>query len=422
MVTVALVAGANARNLENATEWRRHTTQVILAAQGFEKSLVDMQRGMRGYVTMGDTNALAAFYNRAAAEPLEFNRLKSLTADNATQQERLKSLAITMSALLAFDQRCLVIYQQGGFAGISKLDASGESRTVFGNAYQTLNLFSAEEQRLWDLRDISEQNDYHAAGQWLVLGSVLAALLLLLATHLASRELAFRRRVEAKLKETLLLQNAILASADYGIVTTSPAGVVQTFNPAAERLLGYSATEVIGKETPMLWRDPQELIAREENSSARELPAPTFEAIAKRVKANKVDEGEWTFIRKDGSRFPSLLVITSLANEQGGFLGFLGVFRDISEWKKNEAERERLITELKETLTHVKTLSGLIPICAWCKSVRSDTGYWQTVEQYVRNHSDASFSHGVCPSCATKFKKDVMQTNEKSDPVFFPKA
>jgi hypothetical protein len=223
----------------------------------------------------------------------------------------------------------------------------------------------------------------------------------------------------------LLLQNAILGSADYGIVATSAAGIVQTFNAAAERLLGYSAAEVIGKTTPMLWRDPLE-IAEYAKRLSSQLGVPvqaTFEVIAKKVQSNGIDEGEWTFIRKNGTRFPCSIVVTPLGDETGDFTGYLGVFRDISERRKAEREREDLIAELKKTLAHVKTLSGLIPICAWCKSVRSDTGYWQTVEQYVRSRSDASFSHGVCPSCAEKFKNDIARANrESADIVFFPQT
>ena len=63
--------------------------------------------------------------------------------------------------------------------------------------------------------------------------------------------------------------------------------------------------------------------------------------------------------------------------------------------------------DITDTLAEVKTLSGLIPICAWCKSVRNDHGYWQTVEQYVHSHSDASFSHSICPSCQEKFKDEI---------------
>jgi len=425
MVMVALVAASNARNLNKATLWRRHSALVILSEQSFQDNLLDIQRGMRGYVTLGDTNALASFYSDAAAEHQQFAQLATLTADNAEQQKRLKALANAIAALISFDKQSITIYRQQGFAAISRLEATGESRALFGRAQDALIQFSTEEDKLWNMRDVAEQKDYHTMGQFVVAGSVLAAILLLLATFLASRELTFRRRAETELKQTLLLQNAILGSADYGIVATNAEGIVQTFNAAAERLLGYSAAEVIGKVTPMLWRDPLEIAERAKKLSS-ELGVPvkaSFEAIVKKVQTDAIDEGEWTFIRKNGTRFPCLIVVTPLDNEAGGLTGYLGVFRDISERRKADREREELIAELKKTLAHVKTLSGLIPICAWCKSVRSDTGYWQTVEQYVRSHSEASFSHGVCPSCAEKFKKDATRKKEEaSDVVFFSKT
>lgn len=70
--------------------------------------------------------------------------------------------------------------------------------------------------------------------------------------------------------------------------------------------------------------------------------------------------------------------------------------------KRMEEEREKLIAELQESLTKVKTLRGLIPICASCKKVRNDKGYWDEVESYVSKYSDAVFSHGICPDCLEK--------------------
>jgi PAS domain-containing protein len=425
MVMVALVAATDARNLKRATLWRRHSTEVILAGQAFENTLLDLQRGMRGYVTLGDTNALVSYYSCAILEQQQLEHLNALTTDNPDQEQRVKNLSVAMTTLLSFDNGSIALYRQEGFPGISKLDATGQSRAIFGRADDVLKQFLAKEQELWDIRDAAEQNKYHYAGHLLVMGSVLAAILLLLATHLASRELKFRKKVEAELRETLLLQKAILNCADYGIATTNLEGVVQTFNPAAEHMLGYSAEEVIGKATPMLWRDPQEIAERAQQLSAK-LGVPvdaSFDVIAKKIELNGIEEGEWTFIRKNGSHFPCMIVVTPLGDEIHGFAGYLGVFRDITDRKRAESEKEDLIAQLKKMLKEVNTLSGLIPICAWCKNVRSDTGYWQTVEQYVRIHSDARFSHGVCSTCSEKFKKDAVRVNEQAhDTVFFPKT
>ncbi len=65
-------------------------------------------------------------------------------------------------------------------------------------------------------------------------------------------------------------------------------------------------------------------------------------------------------------------------------------------------QQQRLIIELQDALEEVKTLSGLLPICAWCKKIRDDTGYWNQIEIYIRDHSDADFTHSICPECKNK--------------------
>jgi len=77
------------------------------------------------------------------------------------------------------------------------------------------------------------------------------------------------------------------------------------------------------------------------------------------------------------------------------------------ERKRMEQERERLIKDLKEALVHVKTLSGLLPICAACKKIRDDKGYWHQVEKFISEHTDVNFSHSICPECAHKMYPGV---------------
>ena len=421
MIMIALVSIQVLSQLKDATTLRKHSIQVILGAQSFENTLLDMQRGLRSYVTTGDTNAQASFEASVKLEPPQFAQLLELTRDNPIQQQRLKALSAAMQIVRSYDRRMIDIYKRLGIDAAVKADIAGvENRAVFGDARDTLKAFSDEEEALLTKRDSAEESQYRDAERLLVIGSVLAVILLLLADLVASRELTVRRRAEVKLNCTLMLQNAIFNSANYAIVTTDPNGIVQTFNPAAEQLLGYSAKEVIGSATPMLWRDPQEIAERAASLSKRlgRPIRPTFEAVSAKVQFEDIDEGEWTFIHKSGRRFTSSLVVTALTDHTGNFTGYLGIFRDISVRKSLEADREKLIVELKDALAQVKTLSGLIPICGWCKSVRNDTGYWQTVEQYVRSRSDVTFTHGICPACQEKFKADIINANAgKSDAV-----
>ena len=86
----------------------------------------------------------------------------------------------------------------------------------------------------------------------------------------------------------------------------------------------------------------------------------------------------------------------------GNFLGTQGIARDITMRKQADKEREKLIIKLQEALDNIKTLKGLLPICANCKKIRDDKGYWNQLEAYIRDHSEAEFSHSICPPCVEK--------------------
>jgi hypothetical protein len=88
---------------------------------------------------------------------------------------------------------------------------------------------------------------------------------------------------------------------------------------------------------------------------------------------------------------------------------------EIEHRKKIEKEKEILITKLRQALAEVKILSGLLPICSYCKNVRNDSGYWQEIETYIQEHSTAQFSHGICTDCMKKHFPDIYEKmNNKS--------
>lgn len=91
---------------------------------------------------------------------------------------------------------------------------------------------------------------------------------------------------------------------------------------------------------------------------------------------------------------------------------------DVTERKKADQAREALVTELQAALSRVHVLSGMLPICASCKKIRDDDGYWEQVEVYVQRHSDAQFSHGLCPACMLKIypKEDHPYLYEDDEP------
>ena len=94
---------------------------------------------------------------------------------------------------------------------------------------------------------------------------------------------------------------------------------------------------------------------------------------------------------------------------------YTGVMIDITGLKQVEEEREKLIGELQEALSKIKVLSGLVPICAHCKKIRDDSGYWNQLEDYIARHSEMVFSHGTCPECARKLYPDYYKEEDENE-------
>ncbi len=138
--------------------------------------------------------------------------------------------------------------------------------------------------------------------------------------------------------DIVTLQGAILDNAAYAIIATEPDGVITVFNRAAERMLGYRASEMVGLCTPVILHDPDEVAARAAVLS-RELGIPLdpgFEVFVARTRLGLPNEFQWTYLRKDGSRFPVLLSVTAIYDQAGVIAGFLGIAMDVSE--RNAAE------------------------------------------------------------------------------------
>jgi CHASE3 domain sensor protein len=103
--------------------------------------------------------------------------------------------------------------------------------------------------------------------------------------------------------------------------------------------------------------------------------------------------------QSSGSMTQGIIVLAIVAAVLLAALTTMAIHRDITARHRAEQERETIIEQLREALTTVKTLSGLLPICAWCKNIRDDQGYWKELEEYIKDHTEADFTHGICPEC-----------------------
>ncbi len=168
-------------------------------------------------------------------------------------------------------------------------------------------------------------------------------------------------------------------------------GRFQDLNATAMRLLNTAGEQLIGKTVNPAMLPSQKL-----------LPLIT---------ADEDQSAEIEFQLAGKSAFFDV-TMNILKEKQETIRGRLIIFRNITRRKIAEAERERLLRELQDSIAHAKTLQGLLPICANCKNIRDDAGYWHKVESYVAKHSDATFTHGICPTCMKELYGDLNRDEE----------
>jgi PAS domain S-box-containing protein len=177
-----------------------------------------------------------------------------------------------------------------------------------------------------------------------------------------------------------------------GVMLTSPDGTILDANPAACKILGRTREEIL-KEGRQGLMDPSD---------------PRLAALVAEREQKGRAHGELLARHKDGTVFP-LEISSVVFKARDGNTRTCIVIRDISERKAAEAERERLIGELQEALVRVKTLSGLLPICAACRKIRDSKGHWDELEGYIRKHTEADFTHGICPDCRLKLYPETIR-------------
>ncbi len=189
----------------------------------------------------------------------------------------------------------------------------------------------------------------------------------LLAAIESLQDITEQKLAEQALAQTSSLQRAILDSASYSIISTDLNGLILSFNVAAEHMLGYAAAEVVGKVNLAIIHDLDEVMQRAPILSAElgRSIEPGFEVFVAKARALGVpDENEWTYVRKDGSRFPVLLSVTAIRDEAGRVTGYLGVAADITERKKVERMKSEFVStvshELRTPLTSIRGSLGLL--------------------------------------------------------------
>ena len=229
----------------------------------------------------------------------------------------------------------------------------------------------------------------------------------LLSTALGAKIRVLRNERKEALKKERLLTDIIEFLPDPTWVIDLK-GIVIAWNRAMEQITGIEKKEIIGRgdyeyAIPFHGK-PRPLLI--------DLVLKRNEAIEKEYvkleeKNGVLAEGEsfHPLMGENGLYFSG--TATRLRDYRGRVVGAIETIRDVTSAKLTEKEREGMITELQDALNKVRTLSGLLPICASCKKIRDDKGYWNQIESYIKDHSEAEFSHSICPQCKENLYSNV---------------
>lgn len=181
-----------------------------------------------------------------------------------------------------------------------------------------------------------------------------------------------------------------LASVGEAVIATDPLGCVRFMNPLAESITGWTSREAVGQHI-----DNVMVLSAEVASTGSH--GPFAEAVRKGL---VIDWGSntWLWPRR-GASTPIDYTAARIREEDGATAGVVVVFRDITPRREMEEDRERLIRQLRGALENVKTLRALLPVCASCKKIRDDQGYWEAVDAYIVKQGLGNVSHSLCPAC-----------------------
>ncbi len=208
----------------------------------------------------------------------------------------------------------------------------------------------------------------------------------------------YRHQTNKKLHEQSEWLRVILSSMGEAVIAADRAGTVTFINSVAETLTGWTSAVATGgslnKIFPVI------------NERTRYPLTNPMEDLLDSGKIS-IPDNHWLLVDKTGAEISIWSSGTLIHDEHGHIQGIVIVFRDISLQRQVEKEKDALIAALTKAMNKVKLLSGLVPICASCKNIRDDNGYWMQVEKYIQEHSEAKFSHGICPICAKKLYPDL---------------
>jgi signal transduction histidine kinase/DNA-binding response OmpR family regulator len=345
-IILMIIAIASYRSMTGFTETSArvtHTQQVLTGLQGILSDLKDTETGVRGYIVTGKERFLDPYHQAVKVLDRDRGALDELTKDSPEHREKLDAVSGLISNQLALLDTMIALRKDPDYEPPIVESYMDNGQELMDQIRRAIHEIESGESDLLAQGQQAARIRGRIAMWTFAVGALLEFSIILWVYMQIRREIAERRRVQAALQDVNAFRRTILDSANFSIISAGHDGVIRSFNKAAERWLGYTADEMIGKMTPAIIHDPQEIARRAEELSGQlgVRIDPGFDVFVANARLGQSEEMEWSYIRKDGSRFPVQLSVTALRDEEGKTRGFLGIARDITERKRAEEELQQ---------------------------------------------------------------------------------
>jgi len=215
----------------------------------------------------------------------------------------------------------------------------------------------------------------------------------IIGAYVIARDISEQKQLAGQLCDSMKEIEDLYNNAPCGYHSLDKDGVFVRINDTELGWLGYSREEVIGK---LKFIDVID-------ATGIELNRQNFSSFKE---TGFVKDLQFGLKRNDGTFMPVLLSATAVKDSAGNYLMSRSVVFDLTARKKTEDELRCIYDELVKAQANVKVLSGMLPICGSCKKIRNDHGFWDAIEKYITEHSEAMFTHGLCPDCVRKLYPD----------------
>jgi len=332
--------------------------EVVASLNYLELCVTRMQSASRAYVITGDEADINYLTDISHRLRVELNHLEALLIERPEALDDLKILRRMINDERTYLDRLIASRREKGLQAAEQELRARPDYLLLAGVREQINKFEEGERQRQRRHDNENRLTSSESTKVILLGNLIAGVFTFLALYLSRRSERARMRIEQELQRVNRLQRAVLDGATHSVISTTPEGMITLFSKGAEKMLGYSAEEMVGKCTPEIIHVYGEVAARAvELSNLLGRPIkPGFDVFVAKARLGNADEREWSYVRKDGTRFPVRLSITALRDESGNVTGFLGIAQDLTESKQAEIALQATEERLGQVLGNAECL------------------------------------------------------------------